>query len=227
MPVISGARKLIPYFNQFSEFVIKNQRRMTPGNFSEELGYVQRDFVNAGRGKLFCIEADHLAQNLVKSNNQDFPGIIYSALCKLTENFPAQLEYFAQKGYEVAKNNGDYVHMMARLNDLRKVYMNRPEKLYDYIQVLYKQEKCLKQLTNHYDSAVQTFQSVSRKPASKEEYRKMLAYIQTEIGKLTKKKHPHDAEKKLNNAKQIFQDNGDYKSVNYIDMLLFEIGMLG
>lgn len=227
MPTISRATKLIPYFNQFSEFVIKNQRRMTPGNFSEELGYVQQDFINAGRRRLFCLEADQLAQNLVKSKNKDFPGIIYSALCKLTENFPAQLEYFAQKGYEVAKNNGDYVHMMARLNDLRKVYMNRPEKLYDYIQVLYKQEKCLKKLTNHYDSAVQTFQSVSRKPAPREEYRKMLAYIQTEIGKLTKKKHPHDAEKKLNNAKQIFQDNGDYKSVNYIDMLLFEIGMLG
>ena len=65
--------------------------------------------------------------------------------------------------------------------------------MYDYIQVLYKQEKCLKELTNHYESAIASFQTVVKNAASRTDYENMLAYVQTEIGKLTRKKHQNAA----------------------------------
>lgn len=59
--------------------------------------------------------------------------------------------------------------------------------------------------------------------ASRTDYENMLAYVQTEIGKLTRKKHPQDAYNKLINAREIFEKRGNYQSVGYIDMLISKI----
>lgn len=214
----------IPTFEKFSRFVLENSEKITPRDFSLDLGKVQKWYMGTGPQRdLFCADADKLAGKLVESKNNDLAGIIMSSLCKLNEFFPDKLETFAKKGYEIAKSNGDYVHMMARLNNLRKIYQDRYDKLFDYIQVLYKQEKCLKELTNHYDSAISSYQTVFRKAASKSDYENMLAYVQTEIGKLTRKKHPLDAKAKLINAREIFEKRGNQQSVRYIDLLLSKI----
>lgn len=224
--VVSNVTKILPDFGMFTEFVLKNQKQISPRNFSQELGKIQKEFVLAKQRKLFCKEADELATKLVAEENGDFAGIIYSALTKLTEFFPKELEIYAKKGYAVARKNGDYVHMMARLNNLRKVYMDQPDRLYDYIQTLYAQEKCLRKLSKSYETAADTYKTISRKAASKEDYQKMLAYVQTEIGKLTWKKHPNDAMRKLINAQHIFAQRGDTRSVDYINMLMSKIEQL-
>lgn len=215
--------EIAPTFERFSSFVLDNQSQITPRVFAEEFGKIQRHYMIEKQRDVFCSEADGLAAKLVEQKNNDFAGIIMSALCKLTEFMPNQLEKFAKKGYEIAKANGDPVHMMARLNDLRKVYYRRPEKLYQYIQVLYKQEKCLKELTNHYETLSETHKTVTRRLAPKKDYEQMLAHVQTEIGKLTKKKHPLDAQSKLLSARAVFDARGNKQNVEYIDMLLREI----
>lgn len=221
-------QKLLPYYQptqleRFSTFVLGNQNQMSPQVFAEEFGKIQRLYLIEKQKDLFCSEADKLAGQLVEHKNNDFAGIIMSALCKLTQFFPEKQEPFAIKGYEIAKANGDSIHMMARLNDLRKIYYRRPEKLYQYIQVLYKQEKCLKELTRNYDNAVNSYQSVTRQAAKQRDYEQMLAHVQTEIGKITKRKHPHDAKAKLLSAREIFEQRGNHKNVEYINMLLNEI----
>ncbi len=223
MSVVSKAENLIPMFNKFTHFVSENGRNISPKQFSQEFGKIQKDFLTAKQRELFCQEADKFATELVAKENGDFAGIIYSALTKLTEFFPKELEIYAKKGLAVAEKNGDYVHMMARLNNLRKVYIDKPDKLYHYIQTLYAQEKCLRKLSSKYTTVTETYRSVIRKPASKEDYEKMLAYVQTEIGKLTWKKHPNDAMKKLTNAYNIFLKRGDARSIEYIELLMSKI----
>ncbi len=219
---------LPPYYpptrlERFSNLVLNTQNQMSTQNFSEEFGKIQRQYLIEKQKDLFCSEADRFADKLIEYENNDFAGIIMSALCKLTQFFPEKQEPFAIKGYEIAKANGDPIHMMARLNDLRKIYYRRPEKLYQYIQVLYKQEKCLKELTRNYDNAVNSYQSVTRQAAKQRDYEQMLAHVQTEIGKITKRKHPHDAKSKLLSAREIFEQRGNTKNVEYINMLLAEI----
>ncbi len=223
--ILLSAMDALPEFHSFSKFVLENQEAISPRLFSQEFTKMQRNFAQGQDRDVFCLQANALAQELLKTENKDLAGIIYSGLCKITEFIPNELERFARQGYEVAKSNGDYVHMMARLNDLRKVYMDRYDKLYDYIQVLFKQEKCLKQLTRHYDESVGSYKSVMRRPAPLQEYRTMLAYVQTEIGKLTKKKHPEDAYKKLYSARQIFEQDGNIRAVKYVEMLISEIDL--
>jgi len=221
--VVSITGRVLPDFNKFSEFVMKNQKQMSPRVFSQQLVSVQRDFLAARQRELFCSEADKLAQKLFEEENGNFAGIIYSTLTKLTEFFPNELEIYAKKGLKVAEANGDYVHMMARLNNLRKIYIDKPDKLYDYIQTLFAQEKCLKRLTKFYDESTENYKTIIRKAASKEDYEKMLAYVQTEIGKLTWRKHPNDALKKILSAQRIFKEKGLTQSVEYIDLLVARI----
>ncbi|MCM1003529.1 MAG: hypothetical protein NC408_04225 [Candidatus Gastranaerophilales bacterium] len=215
--------QLSPVMENFSKFIQNNRGQVSPQVFAEEFGKVQRQYLAAKQKDTFCSEAEILAGRMVESQNNDFAGIILSSLCKITQYIPELLEGFAQKGFRVAEANGDPVHMMARLNDLRKIYYRRPDKLYQYIQVLYKQEKCLKELTRNYDRAVSSYQTVSRQAAPKRDYELMLAHVQTEIGKITKRKHPHDAEAKLLSARETFEKRGYRQNVEYIEMLLNEI----
>ncbi len=213
----------IPMFANFSGFVLKNQSEISTEMFSREFTTIQRKLFSTETCDAFCHEADMLATKLIANENHNFAGIIYSALCKLTEYMPDKLEIIAKKGYELAKEKGDYVHMMARLNNLRKVYYRRPDKVYEYVQVLYKQEKCLKELTYNYETAASAYSTVIRKPAPREDYEQMLAYVQTEIGKLTRKKHPNDAFKKLLSARKIFEKYNNQQSIAYIDLLIGKI----
>ena len=221
-------QKLLPYYpptklEQFSRFVFDNQNQISPRIFAEEFGKIERQYLIEKQKDLFCSEADRFAGQLAEHENNDFAGIIMSALCKLTQLFPEKQEPFAIKGYKIAKANGDPIHMMARLNDLRKIYYRRSEKLYQYIQVLYKQEKCLKELTKNYANAIKSYKSVTRQAAKQRDYEQMLAHVQTEIGKITKRKHSHDARAKLLSAREIFKQHGNTKNVKYINMLLSEI----
>jgi len=210
-------------FDKFSTKMRFSRKKILPADFAQEFIDFRHRFFSVQNCDEFCAESDRLASDFIQSENLDYAGIIYSTVCKILMNCPCKLEYFAQMGYKVAEAKGDYVHMMARLNDLRKIYKDRPDKRFKYLQILYKQENCLKELTRRYDTAVKTYSSVQRKPAPKSDYEIMLAYVQTEIGKFTKFKHPHDALVKLSNARKIFNCYGFDKHVKYIDLLISDI----
>lgn len=225
-PIASFTNRVIPDFKKFSEFVLQNQKQMSPLVFSQQLGEMQRGYLMAKQRELFCQEADKLADKLVEAENGNFAGIIYSSLTKLTEFFPKELEVYAKKGAKVAEVNGDYLHLMARLNNLRKVYIDRYDQLYNYINTLFAQEKCLRKITSSYDSITQQYKTVTRKAAPKETYENMLACVRTELAKLIWKKHPHQAEQKFLDARKIFEKNGQKQSLEYIDFMLSKIRSL-
>lgn len=213
----------IPTIENFSIFLKEKKGKISPETFADEFGKIRKHYLASRQSDTFCLEADILASKMIEENNIDFAGIILSSLCKITQFIPEQLENFALKGLHVARINKDPIHIMARLNDLRKLYFRRPEKLYEYVQVLYQQEKCLKELTRNYDNSVKSFHTLARNAAPRKDYKLMLAHVQTEIGKITKRKHPLDAKSKLISAREIFNTRGYQKNVAYIDMLLNEI----
>ena len=213
----------VPSLRKFSKFVQENNATITPSLFYKHYTAIQKRWLNVVEKDLFCSQGQDLATELITAGHNDFAGIVLSSLCKISSDIPECLEGIAKKGYELAKANGDSVHMMARLNDLRRIYMNKPERLYDYIQVLYKQEKSLKVITRDYDKSVDSYKSILRELAPRQEYEQMLAYVRTEIGKLTCRKHPNDAMRKLLLARSTFEKYDNMKSVEYIDMLLSKI----
>lgn len=213
----------LPSFREFAGFVMANYKEISPRIFAQEFGKIQKTYLCAQQKDLFCSEAESFATELAKEKHTDFAGIIMSALCKITQFIPERLEPLAVKGYEIAKANGDYIHMMARLNDLRKIYQGIPDLIYDYVQVLYKQENCLKELTSNYDTVISNYRTVTRKPTERKEYEQMLAFVQTEIAKLTRRKHPQSAQQRLLSAREIFEQSGNKQHIPYIDMLLSKL----
>lgn len=213
-------------FSNFSNFIIENQDKMSVESFVDRFKQVQTSYLKAKQRDVFCAEAEILANKLLEQKNSDFASIIMSNLCKLTEYFPDQLEIFAQKGYIIAEENKDCVHMMARLNDLRKVYWMRYDRFRDYLSVLFKQEKCLKVLDNDYDNAVNSYRTINRQPADKHYYSRMLAFVRVEIAKLIKNKQPQEAIERLFAAKTFFIQSGEFQPLNYINSLIYKIRRL-
>ena len=54
MSVVSKAENLIPMFNKFTHFVSENGRNISPKQFSQEFGKIQKDFLTAKQRELFC-----------------------------------------------------------------------------------------------------------------------------------------------------------------------------
>ncbi len=219
---ISQVKNLSPVFDNFSKFIAENADNITPTQFSKEVTNIQKSSIRELGRDEFCAQANIIAKDLVGKDKLDFASIIYSTLCKITEFFPEQLETFAKEGYKIAEAKGDLVHMMARLNNLRKVYYRRPDKVFQYIQVLKKQESCLLKIIQNYDRVRTSGNYIIKSPAKKEQYEQMLGFVQTELAKLTKRKHPEQALQRLYSAKQIFEQSGNTRHLQYIDMLISE-----
>lgn len=212
-----------PVIDSFAKFVQANKRQISPSIFADEFGKIKKYYIKNNQQDLFCRESDTFAETLLQDQQNDFAGIIMSYLCKINEFIPERLECYAQKGLEIAKKNDDPIHIMARLNDLRKVYYRRYDKLRNYISVIKSQEKVLEELIVEYDMISQRHHTVSRKIAPKKDYELMLAHVRTEIGKLTKKYQPVEAKEKLIAAQATFKERGYNKNVEYINLLLSEI----
>ncbi len=207
----------------FSNYLARKGQKISPQDFSEKFQLIQKKYLKSSERDAFLRESETLADTMVNREQYDFAGILLSKLCKLTRYIPEELEPFAYRGLEVAKRNNDPIHAMARLNDLRQVYFRVYDKFPQYIKVLFEQEKCLKNILGDYSRATESFRCLARKPAQKREYELMLAHVQTDIGKVTKRKSPVSAKEKLLEARDFFGKNGYSQHVEYIDMLLSEI----
>ena len=223
MSIILQKPPFISDIKQFGKYIVSHKKGVTLDFFAQEFGKLRTLYERNHQEDYFCQQADILADKLVQRDRLDFAGIVMSTLCKVNEYFPHNLEYFAQKGYDISRMNGDYVHMMARLNDLRKIYSKKPDRLLEYLDVLYEQERCLKHVTMNYRDSVASYRTISRKASPRQSYEMMLAFIQTEIAKLTRRKHPESAMYKLQSAMRIFEKNQSYDNANYTELLMRKI----
>lgn len=213
----------LPDIKYFCKYVADTRNNVSRRFFAGEFGRIKNAYLRNGQEDTFCFETDRLADRLMRNNNFDFVGIIMSALCKINENLPHNLEYFAKKGYAASCQNGDFIHAVARLNDLKRIYMGNPRKRAEYLQVLYKQEQFLQEMVQNYTGTVSSFCTIKRAAAPKDTYEQMLAYTKTEISKLTYRSNPREAMTKLNRAMQIFKKADNTHGWNYATLIVRNI----
>lgn len=208
----------------FGHYVEKNHKTVSAQYFAKKLWELDKRYGQSPvTREVFSYEADMLADKLFALKRNDCVSIIMSLLCKTNKYCAPALEFFAGKGLDIAIINRDYVHMVARLNDLRTVYCNAPGQLHTYIRILEDEERCLLYITKSYDGAKHSFNTIGKKMAPKEKYEIMLAQVQLELAKLIKNKHPKTAFKKLASAERIFIKYNDRKTLDYISKLFHEI----
>ena len=210
-------------FSKFSQFVKQHSQELTPRCFSEQFGYLENDFLHNGELDNFCINSKILIEESIKEKRKDLASIIISSLCKIVGLPDGKLEEFAKIGLQIASDNNDTIHMMGRLEDLRRLYFGKNNYFKQYLNTLFQEEKCLQHIIDNYREIRDNNKTIFRTIKPIISYKKMLAFIQIDIAKLTKNYHPKEAEQRLLSAKELLIGTNNAKTYKYIDMLLDKI----
>ncbi len=167
--------------------------------------------------------SSRFAEFLVSVGEQSLAGITYSFLIKLNKGNIKFVEEIAIKALAIAKRQHDPVHIMARANDLKKIYEKIEPGSDRHIKILYEIKRALNNICKNYASSQKRFMSVSTKMKPLKQYELMLASIQIDLGKALQLKDPKLATEELLTAKKTFIQLGYTDKVEVTDKILRKI----
>jgi hypothetical protein len=173
---------------------------------------------------VFSESAARLADGLHHRGLDDFAGIIYSNLVKLPNISPKQREVFAQRALEVAQTQGDSLHTLARIVDLKKVYQTNGRKR-QVIDTLFLEEKQLMAIIKDFEGSKRSYKTYSRGANLLEVYELRLAMARVDIAKGLMNSNPLAAERKLQYAIPTFERFGRDREVQFAKTLLGQLSL--
>lgn len=208
-------------FYTFSNEAVRGVHKDTNYVVSQLKQY-EKQYRRLGIVDVFCERASKLADGLAQSGQRDFAGMIYSNLLKLPMLKPHFREQIAKRALEVAVVQGDFVHALARLVDLKMLYKDAGMKK-QYVDILLQEEKLLKKIIKDYPSSKLRFKSVARKIQPIDTYTLKMAMTKVDIAKSIMRREPNVALTRLYAAREIFVEYNRIKEVNFVDKLIYQI----
>ena len=161
-----------------------------------------------GQHHLMNTKSANFAEALVSKKQYNLASIIYGILIKNNGGNPFLLEYFGQKALAAAKKTKDPIHIMARADDLNRLYRVTEYGSKKHFKVLVDEEKALKTIISDYDLAVDNYRTISREPLPIEHYEFMLCGIKMEIAKIKMNSNPIFAINELKDAQIMMRKYG-------------------
>lgn len=208
-------------FNRFSKMTINGQHRDATYIISQMKQY-EKQYKKVGMLDVFCEQTARLADALHHRGLNDFAGILYSNLVKLPNIPPRQREVFAQRALEVAQIQGDLLHTLARIVDLKKVYQNNGRKR-QVIDALFLEEKQLMAIIKDFEKTKKSYKTYNRGVSPLETYRLRLAMARVDIAKGLMNSNPTTAENKIKLAIPTFKQFGREKELEFANVLLSQL----
>ena len=208
-------------FNQFSRMMIRGQHRDTTYVVSQLKQY-EKQYKKLNLLDVFSENIAGLADALHHRGLDDFAGILYSHLVKLSNISPKQREIFAQRALEVAQKQGDLLHTLARIVDLKKVYQTNGRRR-QVIDTLFLEEKQLMAIIKDFEKTKKSYRTYNRGVSSLETYQLRLAMARVDIAKGLLNSNPEAAERKILLAMPTFEDFGKEKELNFAQNILNQI----
>ena len=208
-------------FRQFQTRIVES-RKQDNTYFVAKLNHFQKKYRQAGLEKNFAGNIFSFAERMRKIGIEDLPGIIFSNLMKMSFLKPEIKELYALKGLEYAQEQGDAIHVFARLVDLEKLYKQTGD-THKYTRILFQQEKALIQICNDFKGAKRNFKTYTREHSGLKHYELELAKTRVDIAKVILKANPKQARILLNKAITIFERENKQKEVDFVKLMLSEI----
>lgn len=208
-------------FNRFSRMMINGQHRDSTYVISQMRQY-EKQYKKVGMLDVFCDQTSKLADALHHRGLDDFAGILYSNLVKLPNISPKQKEVFAQRALEVAQNQGDMLHTLARIVDLKKVYQNNGRKR-QVIDALLLEEKQLLAIIKDFEKTKRSYRTYNRGVSSIETYQLRLAMARVDIAKGLMNSNPEAGERKVLLAIPAFEALGREKEARFAQNILQQL----
>lgn len=213
-------------FNTFQNKVIsisKRNEKIDTKSFYAQLAGIGDRFEQCSQREIMNKNSKRLAETLVHIGNGSLAGIIYSFLIKLNLNKTATVEQLAYNGLAIAKRFNDPVHIMARCEDLNKIYSITDPHSTKRLHLLYDEKRALNKICKDYDSAKGRFMTISREMKPIEAYQRMLCHVKIRIARAEKGTNPNQAIYELESARKIANELQSKKLIKIIDSVIKEI----
>ncbi len=219
--------KIKKTFNSFSSEVIKTLKKKKELNYTEfsyklkELGDV---FIKNEEKDLMNSFSVRFAETLVGMKQYDLAGRVYSYLIKLNKGDSMTVESLATNALIIAKRQRDYVHVMARANDLKEIYKSIVPNTDKHLRALYDEKRALSAIVKEYEIIKNKKRNYKKQLKPKLNYEKKLAAIRFEIAKvLLSKKEYNAAKNELFEALEIYKSIGEGENSREIMKLIQEL----
>ena len=215
---------LITLNNKFSHFAREslNNKKTNAQYVSSQLKRYENQYKKINALESFIENTSKLLVGLENRGLTDIAGIIYSGLVKIPTLTYETKEDIILKGLKNAKNNGDNVHALARIVDLKYLYKNCKAKK-KFIKTLFEEEKILKSIVDEYEKNKSAYRTVARSMSSIEKYNFKLATSKVDLGKALLRTNPEMAYAKLEEAQRIFLKQKKNKEADFVSDLIQQI----
>ena len=213
-------------FNIFQKKVIsisKRKEEVDPKSFYAQLAGIGDRFEECAQREAMNKNSKRFAETLVSLGNGNLAGVIYSFLIKLNHNKPAIIEQLAYNGLAVAKRFNDPIHIMARCEDLNRIYSITDPKSTKRLRLLYEEKRALNKICKDYDSAQGRFMTISKEMKPLDAYQRMLCHVKIRIARAEKKNNPNQAIYELESAKEIANELKSEKLLKIINSVFKDI----
>lgn len=215
---------LITLNNKFSHFAREslNNKKPDAQYVSSQLKRYENQYKKINALESFMENTSKLLVGLENRGLTDIAGIIYSGLVKIPTLSYEIKEDIILKGLKNAKNNGDSVHVLARIVDLKYLYKNCKAKK-KFIKTLFEEEKILKSIVGEYEKNKSDYRTVARSMSPIEKYNFKLATSKVDLGKALLRTNPEMAYAKLEEAQRIFLKQKKNKEADFVSDLIQQI----
>lgn len=222
---IKNSKNAFDIFEKKVTKIVTNKGDVNSSSFAGELKCFLNKYTDSNEINKMNKNFVKLAEKLVSFGKGSLAGSIYSFLIKANSNNPELVERFAINGLAIAKRFNDPVHIMARCENLRRIYSVTEPQSEKLLKVLYKEKRALNDISKNYQGAQNRFKSVKSEMKPVEHYQVMLSAIKIQIAKIIKKSKPDEAIKELTEAKELLGKNKNGELLQEVDKLLSEINM--
>ena len=215
---------LITLNNKFSHFARESLNNKNPNAqyVSSQLKRYENQYKKINALESFMENTSKLLLGLENRGLTDIAGIIYSGLVKIPTLSYEIKEDIILRGLKNAKNNGDDIHVLARVVDLKYLYKNCKAKK-KFIKTLFEEEKILKSIVSEYEKNKSAYRTVARNMSPIEKYNFKLATSKVDLGKALLRTNPDIAYTKLEEAQRIFLKQKKNKEADFVSDLIQQI----
>lgn len=220
---MTNPNKAFDIFDRQVTTIISKKDKVDASSFYAELKELFNRFIDQNQLDKINKNSQRFAEKLVSLGDGRLAGIIYSLLIKVNASNPELVEHFATNGLAIAKRFHDPVHIMARCEDLRKIYNVSSPQSDKMLKVLYEEKRALNTITKNYKSAQDRFQTISKELKPVDNYKIMQGGIQIQIAKILKNKDKNAAIEELRSAYNLLSSVGKGKYTEDIEKLLDEL----
>lgn len=210
-------------FYRFQTKIIQSKKQNNSA-FVSSLCKYQKLYKKAGSESNFVENLDSFAEIMKKAGIENLPGIIYSTLVKLPFLTPQAREMYALKGLDYAEQQGDYIHILARLSNLEILYKQAGRaRAHAHLNILLRKVGVLTEICNNFENAVEGYRTFNKKHRTLTDFKLELARTRVGIAKSMKNTSPKHAIYELEKAREILKHENKQKEVDFVDLMLSEI----